>query len=256
MSPDPLPNPLPNPLSDHLLNTQSFLDGELSGAEAAEAERHLETCAECQAFAATAADVSDALRQAPRFSTPAHLRAAVLARLDKEPVRFSPKSFWLGAAGGAGASALAAGFALMLVLPPSIATLTRSVADAHARALTSGHTIMVASSNHHTVKPWLAAHAGLSPLVTDFASQGFTLTGGRLDEVAGRPAAVITYAHGNHEVDLFAWPDRGAGLPEPGIALGFRTAFWKAGDMDYAAVSDMDQASFQRFVALARAQRE
>ena len=246
----------PDHPSDHLLNTQSYLDGELTGAEAAEAERHLQTCAECQAFAAAAADVSDALRKAPRYAAPAPLRAAVLARLDKEPVRFSPRSFWLGAAGGAGASALAAGFALVLMLPPSIATLTRSVADAHARALTSGHAIMVASSNHHTVKPWLAAHAGLSPPVTDFVGEGFTLTGGRLDEVAGRTAAVVTYAHGNHEVDLFAWPDRGAGLPEGGMALGFRTAFWKSGDMDFAAVSDMDQASFQKFVMLARSQRE
>ena len=246
----------PDQFADHLLNTQSYLDGELTGAEAAEAERHLQTCAECQAFAATAADISDALRKAPRYTAPAPLRAAVLARLDKEPVRFSPRSFWLGAAGGAGASALAAGFALVLMLPPSIATLTQSVADAHARALTSGHAIMVVSSNHHTVKPWLAAHAGLSPPVADFAADGFTLTGGRVDEVAGRTAAVITYAHGNPEVDLFAWPDRGAGLPEGGMALGFRTAFWKSGDMDFAAVSDMDQAAFRKFVMLARAQRE
>jgi len=241
---------------EQLLNTQSYLDGELTGAEAAEAERHLQTCAECQAFAAEAAELSDALRKAPRHAAPAHLRAAVLARLDKEPVRFSPKSFWMGAAGGAGVSALAAGFALLALLPPSIATLTQSVADAHVRALTGGKTIMVVSSNHHTVKPWLAAHAGLSPPVTDFAPEGFALTGGRVDEIAGRPAAVMVYAHGNHEVDLFAWPDRGADLPSPGIAHGFHTTFWKAGDMDFAAISDMDQAAFQKFVALVRAQRE
>lgn len=241
---------------EQLLNTQSYLDGELTGVEAAEAERHLQTCVECQAFAASAADVSDALRKAPRHVAPAHLRAAILAGLDKEPARFSARSFWLGAAGGAGMSALAAGFALLALLPPSIATLTQSIADAHARALTGGQTIMVVSSNHHTVKPWLAAHAGLSPPVTDFAPEGFALTGGRVDEVAGRPAAVMVYAHGNHELDLFAWPDRGADLPGAGIAHGFRTTFWKAGDMDFAVVSDVDQAAFQKFVALARAQRE
>ena len=162
----------------------------------------------------------------------------------------------MGVTGGAGLSALAAGFVLLALLPPSIATLARSVAGAHARALTGGTTIMVASSNHHTVKPWLAAHAGLSPLVSEFASDGFALTGGRVDEVAGRPAAVIVYTHGNHELDLFAWADHGAALPAPGIVHGFRTAFWKAGDTDYAAVSDVDQAAFQKFVVLARAQRE
>lgn len=241
---------------EHLLNTQSYLDGELKGVEAAEAERHLGTCAECQAFAAEVADLSDALHRSPRRPAPEHLRAALLARLDKEPVRFSPRSFWMGAAGGAGASALAAAFAFLVLLPPSIATLAQSIADAHARALTAGRTITVASSNHHTVKPWLAAHAGLSPPVTDFATDGFKLTGGRVDEVAGRPAAVMVYAHGNHEVDLFAWQDRGADLPGAGMTRGFRVAFWRAGDMDFAAVSDVDQAAFRKFVALARAQRE
>jgi anti-sigma factor RsiW len=243
-------------ICEELLNTQSYLDGEVTGAEAAEAERHLQTCAECQAFAAATADLSDALRKAPRHAAPGYLRAAVLARLDKEPLRFSPRSFWVGAVGGAGVSALAAGFALLALLPPSIATLTQSIADAHARALTGGRTIMVVSSNHHTVKPWLAAHAGLSPPVSDFASDGFALTGGRVDEVAGRPAAVMVYAHGNHELDLFAWPDRGAQLPGPGVSHGFRTVFWKSGDLDFAAVSDVDQTVFQKFVALARAQRE
>lgn len=242
--------------TEHLLNTQSYLDGELSGAEAAEAERHLQTCAECQAFATGAAELSDALRRASRHAAPAQLRAAVLARLDKEPVAFSRRSFWIGAGSGAGLSALAAGFAFLALLPPFVATLTQSVADAHAQALVAGKTIMVASSNHHTVKPWLAAHAGLSPPVADFAAEGFKLTGGRVDEVAGRPAAVMVYAHGNHEVDLFAWPDRGADLPGTGMAHGFRVTFWKAGDLDFAAVSDMDQAAFQEFVALAKAQRE
>ena len=240
---------------EKLLDTQSYLDGELTGAEAAEAERHLGTCIECQAFAAGAADISDALRQA-RQPAPAHLRAAVLARLDREPARFSPRSFWMGAAGGAGVSALAAGFAILALLPPSIATLGQEIADAHARALTSGKTIMVASSNHHTVKPWLAAHAGLSPPVGDFANDGFALTGGRVDEVAGRPAAVMAYRHGNHEVDLFAWADRGGTVAEPGISRGFRTSFWKSGDMDFAAVSDVDETTFAKFVALARAERE
>jgi anti-sigma factor RsiW len=134
--------------------------------------------------------------------------------------------------------------------------LAQSVTDAHARAMVSGRTIMVASSSHHTVKPWLAEHAGISPPVTDFAGAGFVLTGGRVDEVAGRRAAVSVYRHGNHQVDLFAWIDRGATLPAPGINRGFRTRFWKSGDMDFAAVSDVDAAAFEKFVTLARQQPE
>jgi anti-sigma factor RsiW len=145
---------------------------------------------------------------------------------------------------------------LLALLPPTAASLSQSVVDAHTAALTGEKTIMVASSNHHTVKPWLAAHAGISPLVTDFADQGFVLTGGRTDEVAGTRAAVAVYRHGNHEVDLFAWPDRGAGLPNAGMARGFRMAFWKMGDLNYAAVSDVDAAAFQKFIDLAKTQRE
>ncbi|HET7085376.1 MAG TPA: zf-HC2 domain-containing protein [Rhizomicrobium sp.] len=238
------------------LITQSYLDGELRDEQAQAAERHLENCLACQEQAANTADLSDALRKLARYPAPELLRHKLTKQLDLETRRSPAGIFWMGAASGGGFSALAAGFALFLLLPPSAATLSQSVVEAHTAALTGGKTIMVASSNHHTVKPWLAAHAGISPPVVDFADQGFALTGGRTDEVAGRRAAVAVYAHGKHEVDLFTWPDRGAALPEPGMARGFRTAFWKAGDLDYAAVSDMDAAAFQKFVALAKTRRE
>jgi anti-sigma factor RsiW len=238
------------------LRTQSYLDGELDGADAAAAERHLETCADCQALAANTADLSDALRKSTRYRAPDTLRHRLAKQLDRETRRSPARSFWYGAASGGGLSALAAGFALLAFLPPSAATLSQSVVDAHTAALTSEKTIMVASSNHHTVKPWLAAHAGISPPVTDFADRGFVLAGGRTQEVAGNRAAVAVYRHGNHEVDLFAWPDRGASLPRPGMTGGFRTSFWKSGDLDFAAVSDVDAAAFQKFVGLAQSQRE
>jgi anti-sigma factor RsiW len=237
------------------LRTQSLLDGELRGAAALEAERHMEICADCQALAGDIADVSDALRGA-RLRAPAALRARIGAALDRETARRPARSFWAGAASGGGITALAAGLALFVLLPPSATTLTASVTEAHGRALTAGKTIMVASSSHHTVKPWLAAHVAISPPVTDFAADGFVLVGGRSDEVAGARAAVSVYRHGNHEIDLFAWPDRGAKLPGAGMVRGFRSAFWKSGDLDFAAVSDIDSAAFEKFTALARAQRE
>lgn len=236
------------------LRTQSWLDGELQGDAAREAERHVETCVDCQALASDTALVSDALRGATRYQAPDLLRARVRATLKREtPAR---RGFWTGVASGGGGMALAAALALFAFLPPSAATLTAAVVDAHGRALTNGATIMVASSSHHTVKPWLAAHVAISPLVTDFAADGFPLAGGRSDEVAGARAAVAVYRHGNHEVDLFAWPDRGGKLPQADVTHGFRSAFWKQGDLDYAAVSDIDAAAFAKFVSLARAQRE
>ncbi|HEY8254336.1 MAG TPA: zf-HC2 domain-containing protein [Rhizomicrobium sp.] len=237
---------------DHILTTQSYLDGQLDGEESNAAERHLQTCAECQNFAARTADLSDSLRQATRHQAPELLRARVRAALKREAAPTKVRAFWWGAASGGGVSALAAALALFLFLPPSAASLAEAIADAHARALTSGHTIMVASSNHHVVKPWLAAHAGISPPAADFAAQGFVLTGGRIDTIAGVQAAVSVYAHGNHELDLFTWVDKSGALPQATTVRGFRTAFWKEGDLNFAAVSDMDEAAFQKFIALAR----
>jgi anti-sigma factor RsiW len=239
------------------LRTQSYLDGELHGADAKAVERHLESCAQCQVLAAQTADLSDALRRkTARHRAPDALRVRLAAALDRETAPKPVRGFWYGAASGTGLTALAAGFALFAMLPPSAASLAQSVTDAHVRALTSGKTIMVVSSNHHTVKPWLAQHAGISPPVTDFAGAGFVLTGGRVDEVAGRRAAVAVYRHGNHQVELFAWQDRGALLPAPAISRGFRSRFWKSGDMDFAAISDVDAAAFEKFCELARQQRE
>ena len=237
---------------DRVLETQSYLDGQLAGADLETAERHLQDCVTCQQFAAEAADLSDALRRATHHRAPALLRTRVDAALAREAVPSRQRAFWWGAASGTGLSALAAALALFLFLPPSAASLADAVADAHARALTGGHTIMVVSSNHHVVKPWLAAHAGLSPPAADFVAQGFVLTGGRTDTVAGMPAAVAVYRHGNHELDLFTWVDKGSNLPALTTVRGFRTGFWKQGDLAFAAVSDMDEASFRKFIALAR----
>jgi anti-sigma factor RsiW len=237
---------------DHILATQSYLDGQLDGAEGDAAERHLQSCTECQQFVAQTADISDALRGATRHRAPEFLRFRVQAALRREVAPGKTRAFWWGAASGGGASALAAALALFLFLPPSAASLAEAIADAHARALTSGRTIMVASSNHHVVKPWLAAHAGISPPAADFAAQGFVLTGGRTDTIAGNEAAVSVYAHGNHELDLFTWVDKSEALPQPATVRGFRTAFWKEGDLNFAAVSDVDEAAFQKFISLAR----
>ncbi|MDB5446316.1 MAG: anti-sigma factor [Phenylobacterium sp.] len=251
------------------LRTQAFIDGEVVGGEAAAAERHIEGCAECQAFCADAASLSDAIRTStPRYAAPDHLRRRVLASLAAEAPpavdyrlrpaaeRVSRRSFWKGALGGAGVTALAAGLGVLAILPPSADSLADQVADAHTRALMSGRQIAVASSDHHTVKPWFAGRIALSPPVRDFAAEGFKLTGGRLDKVAGAPAAVVVYQHGRHEVELFVWADRGSPLPGDGVRHGYHVMFWKARDLDFAAVSDTAAPELANFVQLMRSQRE
>lgn len=239
------------------LRTQAWLDGELEGRAASEAERHAETCAECQRLRADFTELSNAIRaHATRYRAPQALREQINASLARRPpaLRVSSNSFWYGTASGVGISALAAGLAFFLLV--SAPSLVESVTDAHTRALMSGQTIAVVSSNHHTVKPWFAGRVAVSPPVADFAGAGFALAGGRVDEIAGEPSAVEVYRHGKHEIDLFVWADRGWSLPGEGIRHGYHTIFWKSGDLDFAAVSDMEEGELKRFVGLVKSERE
>ena len=151
---------------------------------------------------------------------------------------------------------MAAALAMLIVLPPSAGTLAEAVTDAHTRALMSGNAIVVASTNHHTVKPWFAGRVPLSPPVADFAAQGFPLAGGRTDTVAGVPAAVVVYRHGKHEVDLFVWADKGSRQPGESTTRGYHAIFWKRGDLDFAAVSDTEGTELHKFVTLVQSEPE
>ncbi len=93
--------------------------------------------------------------------------------------------FWLGAGSGAGGMAIAAALAFFLFLPTN-AVVVSDLAEAHQRSLVGEHLIDVASSDHHTVKPWFAGHSDVSPPAEDFKADGFTLVGGRADYVHAR----------------------------------------------------------------------
>ena len=244
-----------------LLRTQAYLDGELEGVAASEAERHIETCAECQQASADAAQLSDAIRRdAMPYRAPDALRARIGAMLETEApprvVPFKRRNFWYGALSGASAMAAAASVAFVLVLPPSAETLAQSITDDHTAALTTGHLIQIASSSHHVVKPWFAGRVDVSPPTPDFPDQNFVLTGGRIDQVAGSRAAVVVYKHGRHVIDLFVWPDKGSVLPGNATRHGYHSIFWKSGDLNFAAVSDTERHELEKFVALVRSAPE
>jgi len=244
-----------------LLRTQAYLDGELDGVAAREAERHIETCTECQQTSADTAQLSDAIRSAiTPHRAPEALRARVSAALDDEAapkvLPFKRRNFWYGALSGAGAMAAAASVAFMLILPPSAETLAQSITDDHTAALTSGNLIQIASSSHHVVKPWFAGKVDVSPPTPDFPDRNFVLTGGRVDQVAGSRAAVVVYKHGRHVIDLFVWPDKGSVLPGNATRHGYHSIFWKSGDLNFAAVSDTERRELEKFVGLIRSSPE
>jgi anti-sigma factor RsiW len=236
--------------------TSAFLDGELHGADAEAAERHIETCVHCQAYVAAAADASEALRSpASRLAAPPLLKARIRKALDAEARPVHRPAFLWGAASGVGLSALAASLAVMVMAPPAPETFSVALANAHVQALQSGKTISVVSSSHHTVKPWFAGRAPLSPPVGDFTARGFPLVGGRVDKVMGKTAAVVVYGHGAHEIDLYVWRGGGA-LPASTDRAGYHEVYWSKGDLNLAAVSDVGSAELGQFVQLVKGLRE
>ena len=237
------------------LRTQAYLDGELDAAQSLAVEAHLEHCEDCQALAMDHAELKAAMAGATYHRGPAALRAKITATLDAEEkvVPFKParqSGFWLGAGSGAGGMAIAASIAFLLLMPAN--TMVADLGEAHVRSLMGEHLIDVASSDHHTVKPWFAGHTDVSPPAEDFKADGFTLVGGRADYVHGARAAVVVYRHGAHVINLFAWADRGQRMPASGSRDGYRMIFWENKDLDFAAVSDVDPVELEKFVALVK----
>jgi anti-sigma factor RsiW len=123
------------------------------------------------------------------------------------------------------------------------------------RATLSQHVIAVASSDQHTVKPWLSARLDYSPPVPRVDDTGFVLTGGRLDYLDKQPVAVLVYRYRNHVVDVFVRPATArAAAPALRTLRGFNVAHAHGADMDWLAVSDVSADALLPFArALATA---
>ena len=77
---------------------------------------------------------------------------------------------------------------------PSQAIADGLVSD-YARAAIAGQPFDVASSDRHTVKPWLAGRTTVSADIVDLAPQGFPLAGGRVsvvDRIPPRRSSIAT----------------------------------------------------------------
>jgi len=237
------------------LRVQAYFDAEVDAVSAAEIERHIGLCAECRALLADLEQVRAVLRRdAPYERTPAALRARVATALDQESAASSaaapvplrarsspgrrPRTFWMGALGGAGGTAIAAMLAFFLLVPRLTNPLLDELVSAHVRSLMPAHLIDVVSTDKHTVKPWFAGHADVSPVVADFEARGYRLVGGRADYLQHQRSAVVVYQHGAHFINVFSWAGNGRALPSDTTRNGYHLAFWQVGDLQSCAVSD------------------
>jgi anti-sigma factor RsiW len=133
--------------------------------------------------------------------------------------------------------------------------LCRRVASGHRRSLLATNPVDVASSDRHTVKPWLDARLGLSPPAPDMAKDGFALIGGRVEVIGGRPVPALVYRHREHLITVVAEPQNaGAGTGPVDLSEGgFSLVRWSDGAFSYWAISDMERPELDDFVARFRA---
>ena len=232
----------------------AYLDGELDLTSALDLERHLAGCADCtRALAAqralSAAIGAAGLRHPPLTGERERLRRSLRAASPAPLLRFPAPRL----------RALASLAALLAVAVVSWnvgrfgsggpgASGTPEIADevvaSHVRSLLAGHPADVASSDHHTVKPWFAGRLDYAPEVVDLAAQGYPLAGGRLDYLGGRPVAALLYRDGRHLVNVFTWPAREPPSPPAATTVrGYHLVHWTAGGMTWWAVSDASPES-------------
>ena len=115
------------------------------------------------------------------------------------------------------------------------------VVSAHLRSLQAEHLTDVPSSDQHTVKPWFNGKLAVAPPVADLTAQGFTLLGGRLDYIDGKPVAAIVYRRRVHVINLFVAPaaelERAAARHE--TVQGFNVRRWSEQGLRFIAISDI-----------------
>ena len=248
------------------MRVQAYFDGEVDAVSASDIERHIEHCLECQALLQDLERTRAQLRRdLIYFSAPPSLRTRISDALDQESAAGTAhrnawaratswtRPFWVGAFSGVGVAAIAATLAFFLILPPLTNPLVDDLVDAHVRSLMPTHLIDVASTDKHTVKPWFAGHTDVSPVVADFEQQGYQLIGGRADYLNHQRSAVVVYQHGPHIINVFTWTATQRALPRNATRNGYHLVFWRAGDLEYCAVSD---TGWEELMGLARLLRD
>ena len=266
-------------MNDDDLWLDALLDDELDGAASVALQRRLAAEPELQRRFDERRALRDALRaQATRHAAPAALRADLLAMLpprtgaaaptgvaqahpgERRGARTSTRRRALPWATGFGGAVLASLCTLMAVDPGVLgwhrgdAVASQQTAEAseavsaHTRALLVDHPIEVASSDQHTVRPWLSARLNFVPPVVDLADKGYPLLGARRDVLSGETAAALVYRHGAHVISVFVRPaesDAGEGLHAERVVRGFNVIERTHGGLAFCFVSDANPHELQ-----------
>src|SRR5947199_10154245 len=164
---------------------------------------------------------------------------------------FTTVADWLRPAASFAAVALVTWVvALGVMRPGEDERITQEVLASHVRATLSNRSYDVASSDQHTVKPWLSARLAFSPPVADLSASGFELVGGRLDYIGSQPVAVLVYKRRAHLIDVFVWPIETQKSEQTSTRDGFNIEHFAKNGMDYWLVSDLSRSELNDLAQL------
>jgi anti-sigma factor RsiW len=244
----------------------AYIDGELDPAKTLELEAHLAENPSVRAACERLREMSAAIRdKADYHAAPAWLEARVRAAIPAGPENGSARWWrWLKPAGSFAVAAdwlrPAASFAAVALVtwvvalgymrPNEDERITQEVLASHVRATLANRSYDVASSDQHTVKPWLSARLAFSPPVADLSASGFELVGGRLDYIGAQPVAVLVYKRRQHLIDVFVWPVEAQKTEQPLARDGFNIERFARNGMGFWLVSDLNRNELDDFARL------
>ncbi|PWU19959.1 MAG: hypothetical protein C5B50_05095 [Verrucomicrobia bacterium] len=237
---------------------EPYADGELEAGAILELERHIHDCSACAVAWSNLQALKKTLKQdSLYFSAPAELRRRIKSELPSSARAISPRPAWnwnwnwlTTAMSGAFAVCLALLLVVAQSRPSPEQQLVQGIVSSHVRSLMPGHAMDVASTDQHTVKPWFNGKIDFSPPVKDLASEGFPLTGGRLDYVNERNVAALVYQRNKHMINVFVWPSKEADSKPTPVrpSQGYNLIHWSDAGMAFWAVSDLNQKELMEFV--------
>ena len=242
-----------------LLLLSAYVDGELSPGEVLAMERRLAAEPDLRAQAERLRGLSGAVRATlAEVPAPKSLRARIVQQVgfaDPEPHR-SRRGSWPALAATLVAG-ITIGASLGGVVPLGTAEAPSQPADAilagHLRGLAAPQPFDIASSDGHVVKPWFNGRTVIAPDAPDLSERGYSLVGGRIDIVAGKPMPTLVYRHDRHVISVTVVPMAGDASAGEERRDGTFIAHWSAGDLIYWAVSDLNARDLRGFVELYRA---
>jgi anti-sigma factor RsiW len=244
----------------------AFVDGELDLASQLEMEERMPLDVALREQVEGLRQLREAIREGADYhAAPAALRkrmAGLIAPERPAPARPSAVAAavqrWLGWRPMVASFGLVAVLAVTLNLASLLSSQNERLQDdvvaSHVRSTLGQHLVDVASSDHHTVKPWLSSKLDFSPPVNELQIPGSVFLGGRVDYLDGHPVAALVYRQGEHVVNSFVWPSAAKdSKPDFSAARGFQTAHWSQGGMNHWVISDVNRAEFNAVVAAIQA---